>query len=92
MTTITKAPASTDMERSKEYTVEWSGRRPVPVAGDRVMAYINGLGAGTVAGHFVVEGYLGVIVNLDSPPDWYVRQNGGNNPAHLFGIEIEPKA
>jgi hypothetical protein len=42
-----------------------------------------------VTGYFVMQDWLGVIVKLAAPADWYVKQNGGNVPGHSFGPEIE---
>lgn len=79
-------------EAMKTRPAQWSGRRAIPVKGDRVRIYVNDLGCGTVTGHFTEEGYLGVIVKLDEPPKWWTKQNGADAPVHAFGIEIEPRA
>lgn len=34
------------------------------------------------------HGWLGIITKLESPPEFYTRQNGGNPPGHSFGAEI----
>jgi hypothetical protein len=66
----------------------WSGEKPPPAVGEIVKANFNNLGAGEVLRYFVHEGYLGVIVRLADPPEFFEKQNGGNVPAHLFGAEI----
>ena len=70
--------------------IKWGGRSAPPAVGANVKVYMNGLGNGTVVRYFVQEGWLGVLIKLDSPPDWYTKQNNGNPLAHLFGPELEP--
>ena len=67
----------------------WSNTKPVPDIGDAVKANINGLGTGVVTGYFTLHGYVGILVRLDNPPDWYVKQNEGNKPGELYGAEID---
>jgi hypothetical protein len=55
--------------------VMWSGAVEPPAVGDRVLVTVNGLGPGAVTGYFIEHGWLGVYVRLDSPPDWWVKQN-----------------
>ena len=69
--------------------VRWSAPFPPPAVGGRVKVRMNGLGLATVTGYFVQDGWLGVVVKLDAPPEWYGKQNGGNVPGHSFGAEIE---
>lgn len=68
---------------------KWSADFPPPPVGGRVNVRINGLGPATVTGYFVESGYLGVIVKLDDPKPFYLKQNGGNVPGHSFGAEID---
>lgn len=73
-------------------TPKWSGTGAMaqpPAQGDTVKVRINGCGKGRVMGFFVDHGYLGVLVQLDAPPEWYVKQNGATTPGHFFGNEIE---
>lgn len=67
----------------------WSSSTPPPAVGDRVTVSMNGLGQGTVTGYFTQGGFLGLMVQLDAPPEWYVRQNAGNVPAPVFGAETK---
>lgn len=69
--------------------LNWHGRTALPQLGERVRVAFNGLGCGTVIGHFTEEGYLGVAVALENPPEWFTKQNGGNIPAYVFGPEVE---
>lgn len=61
-----------------------------PQIGEEIRANLNNLGTGRVTGYFAEEGFLGVTVELDAPPAWFTRQNGGSKTAHLFGLEIAP--
>ena len=70
----------------------WSAGFDPPAIGDTVRVRTNSLGRATVTGYFVQGDWLGVIVRLDAPADWYVKQNGGNVPGHSFGAEIELEA
>ena len=69
---------------------KWSGLKPPPAIGAKVKTTMNNLGAGTVTGYFTEHGWLGVTVQLSKPPTWYTRQNNGNPPATLFGIDLDP--
>ncbi len=73
--------------------VLWSGdpdQHPNPPAiGSQVKIYMNGLGEGLVVGYFVEYKYLGIEVTLANPPAWYVKQNGGNMVARLFGVDLK---
>ncbi|AXQ69034.1 hypothetical protein HOU02_gp175 [Caulobacter phage CcrBL9] len=66
----------------------WSAAFDPPAIGERVRVTTNGLGWAKVTGYFVEGDWLGVIVKLEAPADWYVKQNGGNVPGHSFGTEI----
>lgn len=82
----------------------WRGADPIPTEGQRIRATMNGLGPGQVRGYFVAgepggadsdhphQRFLGVAVDLESPPAWYVNQNARtpDQPAYLFGGEIAP--
>lgn len=66
----------------------WSGEGDPPAIGATVDVKFNGLGKGRVTSYFVEHGYLGVRVAFDSPPDWYVKQNGRHYAGHVFGLEL----
>ncbi len=68
---------------------KWSGKEPPPAIGDRVHTRMNRLGWGTVLRYFVEYGWLGVLVALDAPPEWYTKQNKGNPAAHIFGVDLD---
>ncbi|MGA2253036.1 MAG: hypothetical protein ABSG53_00105 [Thermoguttaceae bacterium] len=77
----------------------WSGPMPIPQRGDRVFVDFNGFGPGTVRGYFTEWGgdqdYLGVYVECDTPPDWWVLQqlDDGDDRIMLctlaFGAELK---
>ena len=68
----------------------WANTLAPPPVGEKVRVSMNGLGTGDVVGYFSLEGYLGLRVKLDSPPEWYVKQNGSNKVGHIFGPEFKP--
>ena len=61
----------------------------LPSIGEKIELLINNLGTAVVRGYFVEDNYLGVACKLDSPPQWWVRQNGNDNKlVGAFGTEI----
>ena len=71
---------------------KWSGKSDPPAIGAKVKLYMNDFGTGTVTSYFVEYGWLGILVKLDNPPAWYVKQNKGvPEKAHFFGIDLEPR-
>ena len=68
----------------------WAGKVPPPPIGEKVRVSMNSLGNGDVVGYFSLEGYLGLRVKLDNPPEWYVKQNKGNVVGQIFGPEFKP--
>lgn len=70
---------------------KWSAAFPPPPRGDRVRVKMNNIGQSTVVGYFTEYGYLGLLVKPLDPPPWYVRQNGRDALAHVFGAEIDFK-
>ena len=65
-----------------------------PRIGERINVTMNGLGPAVVVGYAVEDGYLGVLVNLESPPEWHIKQNADSRlkglPSLVFGPEIAP--
>lgn len=66
----------------------WSGSGEPPAIGDEVEVIMNSLGAGRVTSYRIFEGYLGVHVLFDNPPQWYIEQNGRNHAGLVFGAEL----
>lgn len=87
----TGEPASSNRSDS----LAWSGRgmprtfATPPAIGTRVKVRGNELGTGVVVRYFSRSGYLGVLVALDSPPEWWTTQNGTDCLCDVFGAEIE---
>lgn len=82
----------TTAEVKQPYDVPvWSGKSRPPAIGSKIPLNFNSLGQGTVLAYGVMDGYLGVFVQLDpaTRPDWHKRQNPQNEPGLLFGIEVE---
>lgn len=90
--TFVMANALADQPEVASDLPKWSGADQPPAIGDVVDVRINRCGPAKVLGYFVQEGWLGVKVQLQSPPDWFVRRNGGNVPCHAFGAEIRAPA
>jgi hypothetical protein len=85
MTMQTTLPAQ---DAAKPY--RWSGARDVPEVGERATITFNELGAGTVLGYEVTDGYLGVWIKLDKSPPWRVAQGYGDDaPALVYGAELQ---
>jgi hypothetical protein len=78
-----------------ESPYKWSGKEAPPAIGAEVKVTMNGLGPGVVKGYFAEESWLGVLVELKSPPDWWLKQNaaalakGEKRLAHIFGMEVK---
>ena len=77
----------------------WSGDHTVPKVGDRVIATFNEWGAGSVIGYVSEHGFLGLRVQPDHLPRWFVAQErrAGRNVSRLheitlFGVEFKPEA
>ena len=69
--------------------LRWSGKGAVPAIGASVHVGLNNIGPGTVESYFAEEGWLGVMVSLKNPPEWYIRQNGADAHAHIYGSEMD---
>lgn len=68
--------------------VLWGGKHEPPAIGSKVRVTMNGLGRGTVRGYFVECDWLGLLVELHNPPQWWAKQNPQRPLAHIFGIEF----
>lgn len=73
----------------------WGGEAPPPAIGTRIRVTMNSLGPGTVRGYFIEYDWLGLLVELHDPPEWWIKQNGTyprhTRLAHIFGIEFKPQ-
>jgi hypothetical protein len=87
--TITFEEARKAVPVSKEKPLYWSGPFPIPLIEERVHIFMNGFGDGVVLGYKEAEGYLGIVVHLYDPPDWYIRNcDGVNEPATFYGADL----
>ncbi len=80
-------------------TQKWTGNCPLPAIGDRVKITANGWGLVTVRGYFTEGGWIGLLVEPDRAPDWYLNQYKDKIKAgeikslltvHVFGREVVP--
>jgi hypothetical protein len=75
-------PELPDFDNPKPY---WYSQDPPPPIGSRVLVTFNNLGLATVRAYFTEHCYLGVEVELDQPPDWWLKST---TTAYVFGPEI----
>jgi len=77
----------------KSYTefekLNWVTTKAIPQIGEEVRVKINGIGRSIVKKYFVEHGFIGLLVQPLSPPEWYVKQNGVDEPCHVFPAEVE---
>ena len=77
----------------KSYTefekLNWVTTKAIPQIGEEVCVKINGIGRSIVKKYFVEHGFIGLLVQPLSPPEWYVKQNGADEPCHVFPAEVE---
>ena len=77
----------------KSYTefekLAWVSTKAIPQVGEEVNVKINGIGRSKVLKYFVEYGFIGLLVQPLSPPEWYVKQNGADEPCHVFPAEVE---
>lgn len=66
----------------------WSAKFAPPAVGEVVVIRINAIGNAVVEGYCLAYGFLGVMAKPLDPPEWYVKQNGGNVAGCVFGAEI----
>lgn len=78
--------------------LKWSNRR-IPDIGERIYVKFNGFGFGTVRGYCHMDGFVGLLVEPDILPDWYVKQSLceqtikelGEKIITVFGIEFDER-
>jgi hypothetical protein len=68
--------------------LRWAGAEAPPAIGEKIKITMNGLGTATVVGYFSQDGFLGLRTQLETPPAWYLKQNGGNVIGCIFGPEF----
>ena len=67
----------------------WISKFPMPMIGAEVNVKINGIGRSVVKKFFVEHGFIGMVVQPYDPPAWYIKQNGADEPCHVFPAECE---
>ena len=81
------------MIKTKEYvefeSLKWVCKEPIPSVGSEVNVKINGIGKSTILRYFHEHGFLGLLVQPQDPPAWYIKQNGADEPCHVFPSECE---
>ncbi len=65
----------------------WGSNKSIPAVGSEVNVKINGIGRSTVLKYFVEYGFIGLLVQPQNPPTWYIKQNGADEPCHVFPAE-----
>jgi len=68
--------------------LQWVCNKPLPRVGTEVNVTINGIGRSVVEKYFVEHGFIGLIVQPQNPPTWYIKQNGADKPCHVFPAEV----
>ena len=66
--------------------LQWVTNKPIPAVGSEVNVKINGIGHSKVLKYFVEHGFIGLVVQPQDPPAWYLKQNG-DDPCHVFPAE-----
>lgn len=66
--------------------LQWVANKPLPAVGSEVEVKINGIGRSTVLKYYVEHGFIGLVVQPQNPPTWYLKQNG-DDPCHVFPAE-----
>ena len=68
--------------------LQWVSTKPIPAVGSEVNVTINGIGRSKVLKYFVEYGFIGLVVQPQNPPTWYIKQNGADEPCHVFPAEV----
>lgn len=67
--------------------LSWFTDKPIPKVGEEVTVKINGIGRSTILKYFVEHGFIGLLVQPQNPPTWYIKQNGADEPCHVYPAE-----
>ena len=70
------------------HKLAWGSDQPIPAVGSEVNVKINGIGRSTVLKYFIEHGFIGLLVQPQNPPAWYIKQNGADAPCHVFPAEV----
>ena len=67
----------------------WVSTKAIPAIGTKLNVKINGIGESIVKKFFVEYGFIGMVVQPIDPPAWYIKQNGADEPCHVYPAETE---
>ena len=68
--------------------LQWVSTKPIPAVGTEINVAINSIGKAKVLKYFVEHGFIGLLVQPLNPPTWYAKQNGEDEPCHVFPAEV----
>ncbi|MDG1089566.1 MAG: hypothetical protein P8P37_01715 [Candidatus Marinimicrobia bacterium] len=83
---LIKQPVSSYTEFEE---LQWSSDKPIPPVGTEIDVPMNNIGRSKVLKYFVEHGYIGLLVQPLDPPAWYIKQNGVNEPCHVYPPETK---
>tara|TARA_E500000178_G_C16329479_1_gene448344 strand:- start:147 stop:425 length:279 start_codon:yes stop_codon:yes gene_type:complete len=69
--------------------LQWSSDKPIPKVGTEINVPMNGIGRSKILKYFVEHGFIGMLVQPFDPPSWYIKQNGADEPCHVFPPETK---
>ena len=69
--------------------LQWSSDKPIPPVGTEIDVPMNNIGRSKVLKYFVEHGYIGLLVQPLDPPAWYIKQNGADEPCHVYPPETK---
>ena len=69
--------------------LQWSSDKPIPPVGTEIDVPMNNIGRSKVLKYFVEHGYIGLLVQPLDPPAWYIKQNGADEPCHVYPAETK---
>ena len=78
-----------NLQDALKHNPKWSGKFRKPEVGETVKINFNNFDLAIVKKYFIECGWLGMICECVNPPEWFLKQNEGNVPAHFFGIDIQ---
>lgn len=69
--------------------LQWVSDKPIPPVGSIIDVAINSIGRSEVLKYFVEYGFIGLLVQPLDPPAWYIKQNGADEPCHVYPAETK---
>ena len=83
---LVKQPVSSYTEFEE---LQWSSDKPIPPVGTEIDVPMNNIGRSKVLKYFVEHGFIGLLVQPLNPPAWYIKQNGADEPCHVYPPETK---